>query len=412
MRSCGAFVAFVTCAVLALVVARPAAAQDADTRAELSLAIGSAERLPSAQDEPARWESSDAKVAAAYGNGTVVGLSPGVTTVRAVPAGAGGPAREFAVTVTAPGDDVRDVASIRQFPDDRSFTTEGGRRCVGTELNGQLVGNVQEPRIDRNRVRNPNPLRDDEPMHWAVRESATLYDGAGTPLGTIAPSLAIDGRRVPATKINYGMTKVIGGRLHVYAFATRLRPADPIRPLLDEADVKDGAVGTSAWLPLDDVTDKDALIERVGVGRGKLPRLPLEDERLTVTGGDPKQYLTDAGRGAELQINYYAKGVGAVPSHYLRRPSGTVNITYNVPGFKLGGQSLDSLLVTSGATFRPAAGVRPITRPLYYPPGHPSAGAIAEGRTITFVYGAVEAPRTETIFGWVAREALGERENE
>jgi hypothetical protein len=366
----------------------------------LSLTVGSAERVPPPAASGARWTSSDADIVTVYGDSFVVALKPGRATIRAGSA-------ERDVVVTLAEEQVGDPASLKQFADDRAFTTADGRKCVGTELNGQLIGNVQEPRIDRNRVQNPYPLRDDEPMLWGVREGATLYDGAGTPVGTIAPSLTVGDQKVPATRINYGMTKVIGGRLHVYAFATRVRPAGAVRPLLDPADFKDGTVGSSAWLPLDDVVKKETLLERVGVGKGKLPRLPLEDRRYVVTGGDPKMYLTDAG-GPELQINYYEKGVGAVPSHYLRRPNGTVNIIYNVPGFKLGGQSLDSLLINGGVAFRRAKGVRPITRPLYYPPGQPSAGEISPGKTITFVYGAVEAPGTETIFGWVAREALSE----
>jgi hypothetical protein len=98
---------------------------------------------------------------------------------------------------------------------------------------------------------------------------------------------------------------------------------------------------------------------------------------------------------------------GAHPSDYLRRPSGTVNILYSVPGFNLGGQSLDSFLISSNAIFRPVRGARTFTMPTYYPPKHPLKGKMAE-KTQTFIYGAVETPNSETIYGWIAREALGE----
>jgi hypothetical protein len=77
--------------------------------------------------------------------------------------------------------------------------------------------------------------------------------------------------------------------------------------------------------------------------------------------------------GEELSI---IKNVafGAHPSDYLRRPRGTVNVLYSVPGFDLGGQSLDSFLVSGGAKFRPAKGVRSFTMPTYYPLSHPQGG--------------------------------------
>jgi hypothetical protein len=49
--------------------------------------------------------------------------------------------------------------------------------------------------------------------------------------------------------------------------------------------------------------------------------------------------------------------------------------------------------------------VRPFTQPTFYPAGHPKAGQKAD-KTETFVYGAVEVAGSETIYGWVAREAM------
>ena len=54
---------------------------------------------------------------------------------------------------------------------------------------------------------------------------------------------------------------------------------------------------------------------------------------------------------------------------------------------------------------RPAA--RSFTMPTYYPPKHPLKGKTSP-QTMTFLYGAVETPGSETVYGWVAREALGE----
>lgn len=82
-----------------------------------------------------------------------------------------------------------------------------------------------------------------------------------------------------------------------------------------------------------------------------------------------------------------------------------MNIIYSVPGFGLGGQGLDSFLVTDGVIFRPAVGARPFVRPTFYPARHPARGRPSR-QTMTFIYGAAEAPGVEPVYGWVALEAL------
>src|SRR5262249_46185688 len=152
----------------------------------------------------------------------------------------------------------------------------------------------------------------------------------------------------------------------------------------DVATKKSGSVGTSAWIPLERVIDKDDLLDRIGLGKVKLPRLALGTSTYTVTGGNPEAYMTESG---ELAI---AKELdGPVPSHYLRRPSGTVNVMYSVPGFGLGGQGLDSFLISDGVIFRQAKGAKVFVQPTYYPKGHPQAGKVSP-KTMTFLYGAVE----------------------
>jgi hypothetical protein len=197
------------------------------------------------------------------------------------------------------------------------------------------------------------------------------------------------------------MSKVLDGKLCLYAFAVTIRPTPELRKLLDPQDLsKDGTVGTSAWLPVDDVVDKETLLEFVGVGKVKLPRLPLENKTYRITGGDPSQYMTPKGElGIVKAVN------GPVPSHYLRRPSGTVNIIYSVPGFGLGGQGLDSFLVTDGVIFRPAKGAKVFVQPTYYPKGDPRKGHVAP-KTMTFLYGAAEVKGSDPVYGWVAKEAL------
>ena len=82
-----------------------------------------------------------------------------------------------------------------------------------------------------------------------------------------------------------------------------------------------------------------------------------------------------------------------------------MNILYSVPGYGLGGQGCDSILLNGDAIFRPAVGVKRFVQPTYFPKGHARAGQVSN-KTMTFVYGAVEVQGSETIYGWIALEAL------
>ena len=248
---------------------------------------------------------------------------------------------------------------------------------------------------------NPAPLVPDRPLEWQVEENTEVCDGAGVRMGIVAPRLKLaDGKRIPSAKFNFGMSKVIDGRVYIYAFATPIVPDPKIASLIEPKEMEAGAVGTSAWLPLDRVVNKDALIERIGLGKAKLPALPLKEESYTITGGDPKMYMTDVGE--EMAIVKTIRENNAVPSHYLRRPTGTVNLIYSVPGFGLGGQGVDSFLVTSGAIFRPAKGAREFVQPTYFPLKHPQKGQISS-MTMTFIYGAVEV-RGRNAGVWMDRK--------
>jgi hypothetical protein len=250
-------------------------------------------------------------------------------------------------------------------------------------------------------VLNPNPPTPDEPREWQVEEGTEIYDGAGVLMGTVAPSRSSGGKKIPVSMFNFGMSKVIDGRTSLYAFSVPIKPSPGIQNIVDPAEMKSGTVGTSAWLPLERILQKEALLERMGLGKVKLPRLPLEERRYRITGGDPKQYVTEFGEMSIVKDIH----AGPVPSHYLKRPSGTVNIIYSVPGFGLGGQGLDSFLVSDGAIFRPAKGAKVFVQPTYFPPKHPRAGKVSP-MTMTFLYGAVEVKGSEPISGWIAEEAL------
>ena len=132
--------------------------------------------------------------------------------------------------------------------------------------------------------------------------------------------------------------------------------------------------------------------------------LPLE-EAYHVTGGTDDLYLTED--GTPLSIHPVVR-IKALPQDYLKRPAGTINLIYCVPGFNLGGHGVDSFLIDEELSFRPAKGIWPITVPTYWPEGHPQAGRKTD-RPMTFVYGAIEAPGTHRVYGWLAADALGDR---
>jgi len=294
-----------------------------------------------------------------------------------------------------------DPATLQQYDDNRVFFVDG-RKCVGSELNGQRAADPQERKNTKsNRVLNPNPPTPDEPREWEVLPGTEIYDGAGVLMGTVAPSRKVNGKKIPVSMFNFGMSKVIVGKECLYAFSVPITPSPALTKVVDPGEMKHDVVETSAWLPLDRVVQNDALLERVGLGKVRLPALPLEDIRYRITGGDPKMYTGEFG---EMSI---VKDIhsGPVPSHYLRRPSGTVNIIYSVPGFGLGGQGLDSFLASDGAIFRPAKGAKVFVQPTYFPPKHPRAGEISP-MTMTFLYGAVKVKDCDPVYGWVAKEAL------
>lgn len=295
-----------------------------------------------------------------------------------------------------------DPAKLIQFPDSRRFIVNG-RVCFGSELNGQRASDPAERKNTRsNRVINPHPLRPDAPLEWEVRVGTEVRDGAGILMGTVTPALKVGERNVPTSKFNFGMSKTLGGQVYIYAFSVPIEPTAELRKLLNPQDLADGHVRTSAWLPLADVVDNETLLQRIGLGMVQLPRVPLAEQRFRITGGADEKYQTPFGEMAIVKsIN------GPVPSHYLRRPSGTVNIIYSVPGFGLGGQGLDAFLVTDGVIFRPARGAKVFVQPTYFPKGHPKAGQVTD-QTMTFIYGAVEVKGADPVYGWVAKETLTE----
>lgn len=384
-----------------LLAALPATAAGLST---VKLTVGAARRLdlPVAGGDT-HFESSAPEIAEVFQNGFVVGLKPGEAKVTVA-----GAKDSPSCTVTVTGNDqlLVDPATLKQFPDNHLFTVNG-RKCFGSELNGQRAFRPDERKFTHaNRIINPQPLRRDRPLDWELAPRSQVFDGAGVFMGIVPSTLKARDRTVPASMFNFGASKVIFGRICAYAFSVTIEPSDAVLPFLDAARRKEGRVSTSAWIPLDDIVDKERFLERAGLGENRLPALPLALEGLRVTGGRPDLYMTSRG---ELQIVQRAmQGVPPpVPSHYLRRPSGTVNLVYSVPGFGLGGEGTDSFLVSDGLLFYPAPGAREFKQPTYFPLNDPNSGKVAP-QTMTFLYGAVKTASSEPVYGWIAREALAQ----
>jgi hypothetical protein len=380
--------------LLLLISAAAARGQNTLTKTTLQLEAGDVEQLTLKQGNPpaVRWTSADPKIAAVYGKGYVCGIHPGTANISAGEAAC-------AVTVVEPSEPIVTAASFKQYPDNRKFTVKG-RKCYGSELNGQRNSDPKErANTESNRVINPHPVSNKN-LEWELRDGAEAYDGAGVLMGTVAPKRTTSGKQAPLSMFNFGMSKVLHDKICVYGFAVTIEPSPAVQKVADAPTRKSGNMSTSAWIPLEQVVAVDELLDRIGLGKVQLPRMPLEPASHIITGGDPQSYMTESG---ELAI---VKALdGPVPSHYLRRPTGTVNLIYSVPGYGLGGQSLDSFLVSDGAVFHQAKGAKVFVQPTYYPKGHPKAGKVSP-KKMTFLYGAVEVKGSPPVFGWIAKEAL------
>jgi hypothetical protein len=139
-----------------------------------------------------QWTTSNPKVVQVYANGTVVGIAAGEAVITVAEPGqssSSGAKCEVTVQHTAPP--MIDVSQIKQYPDNRVFRVDG-RKCVGSELNGQRNEDPEERKFTQgNRVINPKPLDLDKPVDWEVEKDAEVVDGAGVLIGKIAPTLKL-----------------------------------------------------------------------------------------------------------------------------------------------------------------------------------------------------------------------------
>jgi len=209
---------------------------------------------------------------------------------------------------------------------------------------------------------------------WDVTPGAMLRDGDGNAL---VPSTST------ALEFNYGQTRSFGGALHAFAMAT--------------------SNGSAAWFPISSIKNKALFENKVGhvsahgVGLDKMGCYEIRNSFDASI--ELKKVVYDSQSTHERAGDYLP----------LLRANGkhSANLTFNVPGFGLGGVAVDHF--DAGTKFQrldvpTKSGAPSIDIPLYVKD--------KEGRyrkqdgTLKFIYGYVIAATGTKRVGWMAYPAL------
>ena len=221
-----------------------------------------------------------------------------------------------------------------------------------------------------NRVTTNDPNDD----AWALVTGVPIRDGHGTVVGTSTRT---------STTFNYGQTRSFGGETYAFAVST--------------------SNGSAGWMPLSSIkgqtsfADKVGHVSALGSGLAKLGCYAVRDSHDTTL--EFKKVVYDSDAEHERAGDYLP----------LVRANGkrSANLTFNVPGFALGGVAVDHF--PAGTKFQrldvPTDGGAPsIDIPLYV---QDSAGRYrTQSGTMKFIYGYVIAAGTTRRNGWMAYDAL------
>src|SRR5262249_53572828 len=152
--------------------------------------------------------------------------------------------------------------------------------------------------------------------NWAV-SSAPVVDGNGNVMATDT---------LPYLRFNYGQRRHLNGVTHVFARGT--------------------SAGSAAWFPIDHVVSEKVLSERLGdvkahdTGEERMGCYAIRDWH------DPALEMK--------KVVYDATGSHERAGDYLPLPRANgaryANLAFNVPGFALGGPSID--IYPAGTKFR------------------------------------------------------------
>lgn len=215
-------------------------------------------------------------------------------------------------------------------------------------------------------------------IRWPYPAGVPIVDGFGNYMATTTDTTAM---------FNFGQRKLINGTLMVYGWGLN-------------------NWSLSGWVPETYLGSNATLFAlRSPTLTTKVPDPPdVYSTVFTVSGGNPEEFRdSTAAADPDPRMRYLGIVVNGqrvgIATDYLVTPTNKVNVTYNVPGFGLGGFSVDSVPVGQ-ATFRRYTAVSMVKVPLYR-----KNGTLA-GKSIDFVYGTVFNGNTAVRTGWISRQAL------
>jgi hypothetical protein len=271
------------------------------------------------------------------------------------------------------GETDEENADLGDYVDPRYFTAEEGDGALSAGVNGTACAaspyNCKFRPSGGNRV-----LTNDGGEGWGVTPGASVRDGNGDVLATqTGGTLAF----------NYGQTRLLAGKAHALALST--------------------SNGSSGWYPIDHILGEASF-------RAKNGNVDARD-----TGGARMAcYEIRNSHDASIELKkvvYDSKVTHERAGDYLSlvRTNGrrSANLTFNVPGFHLGGATADHF--PAGTRFRRIAvptetGKPSISIPLWVQAGDGSY--TKQSGTMRFFYGFVRAADGVKRFGWMAEGAL------
>ena len=245
-----------------------------------------------------------------------------------------------------------------------AYAGVNGDYCLASSYNCKL-------RVEGgNRVATNDPADD----NWGLATGGAIRDGNGTVVGTSTRT---------SSAFNYGQTRTFAGEVHAFAVST--------------------SNGSAGWLPVSSILGRTSFEQKVGhvsalsSGLGKLGCYAVRNTHDPVL--ELKKVVYDSDAEHERAGDY----LPLVRNNGLR----SVNLTFNVPGFALGGVAVDHF--PAGTKFQRLdvptdTGVPSIDIPLWV---KDSAGRYRkQDGTMKFLYGYVIAATGTRRNGWMAYDAL------
>jgi len=262
-------------------------------------------------------------------------------------------------------DDPSDEEESSAADEDALTSGVNGGACAASPYNCKL-------RVSGgNRIATNDPNDDNA---WHLDTGVPIRDGNGAVLGISDKT---------ETTFNYGQSRMFGGEEYVFAVST--------------------SNGSAGWMPLSAIHGKDSFEGKIGhvsgsgVGLAKLGCYEVRNSH------DPNLELKKVVFDSEATHERAGDYLPLVRANGKR----SVNLTFNVPGFSLGGVAIDHF--PAGTKFRrydvPTDSGKPsIDIPLYV---KDSAGRYRkQSGTMKFIYGYVIAATGTKRNGWMAYDAL------